>query len=278
MSEKKKLSPKAKKIINIVVNVVCGVILVIALFLAICMITSKRKNYGNYTEIFGKAYLAVESDSMAYKYETGEAGYGNFSKGDLVTIKILNENEKNDLKPGDIITFRSKEIIEGQWRLNTHRIVSIEVKNGVREYTTRGDKNIANDPGTITNTQIVGKFVGKKAGGGKIISFMGSSTGFFVFVVVPTLIIVVIAAANFVLVILKERKVQKVAADQAQLDERERIRQELLAEMQANSAEAEPQPEAESEPVAEQQISDAEETKADETVTTEENKTDEEEK
>ncbi|MCM1546586.1 MAG: hypothetical protein NC033_06075 [Clostridiales bacterium] len=235
-SEKFKLSPKAKKIINIVVNVVCGIVLVIALFLAINMIISKRKGYGNYTEIFGKAYLAVESNSMSKNIDTDEVGYGNFSKGDLVTIKILDSGEKNSLKVGDIITYRTKEIVQGQWRLNTHRIVAIEEVDGVRRYTTRGDANSGNDSGTRTNDDILGEFIGSKKGGGKVISFMGTSTGFFVFVVLPTLIIVVIAAANFVMVVIRERKAQKVAADQAQLDERERIRQELLAEMQAGSA------------------------------------------
>ena len=278
MLEKLKLSPQTKKIINIVVNVVCGIVLVIALFLAISMITSKRKNYGNYTEIFGKAYLAVESDSMAQNRDTGEVGYGNFSRGDLVTVKILKEDEKNSLKPGDVITFRSKDIVEGQWRLNTHRIVSIEENNGVRAYTTRGDNNLTNDSGTIGNNDIIGKFIGKKAGGGKIVSFMGSSTGFFVFVVIPTLIIVVIAAANFVVVILKEKKVQKVAADQAQLDERERIRQELLAEMQGNSAGAEQPSELQKESEDGQQPAETEEKVAEEEVPSEENKTDEEEK
>lgn len=235
-SEKFKLSPKAKKIINIVVNVVCGIVLVIALFLAINMIISKRKGYGNYTEIFGKAYLAVESNSMSKNIDTDEVGYGNFSKGDLVTIKILDSGKKNSLKVGDIITYRTKEIVNGQWRLNTHRIVAIEEVDGVRRYTTRGDANSGNDSGTRTNDDILGEFIGSKKGGGKVISFMGTSTGFFVFVVLPTLIIVVIAATNFVMVVIREKKAQKVAADQAQLDERERIRQELLAEMQAGSA------------------------------------------
>ncbi|MDE7084953.1 MAG: hypothetical protein K2O81_06880, partial [Clostridia bacterium] len=116
-------------------------------------------------------------------------------------------------------------------------IVSIEVNaDGTRSYITRGDKYLDNDPGTKTNNDIVGKLVGVKAGGGKIVSFMGSSAGFFVCVVLPTLIIVAIAASNLVFVILREKKSQKAVAEQAQqevlADERERIRQELLAEMQ----------------------------------------------
>lgn len=233
VKEKKKLSPKAKKIINIVVDVVCGIVLIIALFLAICMITSKRKGYGNYTEIFGKAYLAVESDSMAKNIQTGEIGKGNFQRGDLITIDILKENEKNSLQVGDVITFRDNTIVNGRWVLNTHRIIEIQTNaDGARTYTTRGDNNSGPDTGVRTNSDIVGKLVGRKAGGGKVVSFMGSSAGFFVFVVLPTLIIVALAAGNLVVVILKEKKTQKVTADQAQQDERERIRQELLAEMQ----------------------------------------------
>ncbi|MCM1438708.1 MAG: hypothetical protein NC131_05785 [Roseburia sp.] len=239
-SEKKKLSPKAKKIINIVVDVVCGAILILALVLAISMISSKRKNYGNYTEVFGKAYLAVASPSMEKDYETGEKGAGNFSQGDLITVKILKDNKaQSSLKVGDVITFNDNTIVEGKYVLNTHRIQSIsKVNDGSYIFVTHGDNNPAHVTETVYSKDVVGVLVGVKSGGGSVVSFMGSSTGFFVFVVLPTLIIVAIAAVNLVMVILREKKAQTEVAEKAQqevlADERERIRQELLAEMQAN--------------------------------------------
>ncbi len=244
--EKKKLSPKAKKIINIVVNVVCGIILIFALILAVNIIKSKRKGYDSYTEFFGKAYLAVASDSMSKNIETGKVGSDNFSKGDLIVIKILNgKSEQSSLKVGDIITFKTNQLTQdtNKWLLNTHRIVAIEENAEGYIFTTKGDNKYSVDPGYVTSNDVVGKYVGKAGGIGNVMLFMGSSTGFFVFVVLPTFIIVAIAAANLVVVILREKKAQKAVAEQAQqevlADERERIRQELLAEMQNQGQTAE---------------------------------------
>ena len=108
---------------------------------------------------------------------------------------------------------------------------------------------------------------------------MGTSAGFFVCVVLPTLLIVVYCAVNLILVIRKEKKVQTIAAVQEKEDERERIRQELLAEMQANAAqpaaaatEPSPQPaETESEKDPEPQ---KEETTDEKDIPSEDNKND----
>ena len=67
--------------------------------------------------------------------------------------------------------------------------------------------------------------------------FMSSSAGFFVCIVLPSLLVVAYFAVNLILVIRKEKKAQTIEAEQSQLEERERIRQELLAEMQAQNTE-----------------------------------------
>lgn len=233
-SEKKGLSPKAKKIINIVVDVVCGLILVVALIFAISTISSRAKGYDQYTEIFGKAYLAVQSDSMAKDYETGEVKKDNFAKGDLIVIKTLKSSQAKKLKVGDIITFQTIEITgDGKMVLNTHRIVEIvgEDSNGATAYRTHGDNNPEGSTEVVLVSDVVGIYQGKASGIGKVAMFMGSTGGFVVFVLIPTLIIVAIAATNLVIVIKKERKVQVTAAEDEKLSEREKMRAELLAEM-----------------------------------------------
>lgn len=248
MSEKKELSPKAKKIINIVVDVVCGVILVIALILAVSMINTRRKGYKDYTEIFGTAYLAVQTDSMKPV----------FSSGDLIKIKTITAQDAKKLKEGDIITFKDRTIVNGQYRLNTHRIKSTGSDSDGFYFITHGDNNPESMNETVRIDDVVGLYKSKTSGIGNVFLFMGTSAGFFVFVVLPTLIIVVIAAVNFAMVFIKEKKAQKELAAQAQLvaqqellDERERIRQELLAEMQAQAAQPAETPAAEVEPTEE---------------------------
>lgn len=230
MIKKLELSPKTKKIINIVVNVVCGVILLIALILAVSLINSRRKGYREYTEIFGSAYLAVETNSME----------PTINAGDLIKVKTISSKDASGLKEGDIITFIDSQILNGQRKLNTHRILQVKSDNNGVYFITHGDNNPEGMNETVRPNELVGLYKGKAGGIGKIASFMRTSAGFFVFVVLPTLIIVIIAAVNFVMVFIKEKKVQTVASVQEKEDERERIRQELLAEMQANNNAAEP--------------------------------------
>ena len=55
------MNEKTKKILNIVVNVVVIAILVVVAFIAVSIILSGNKGY---TEFFGHARVAVQSDSM----------------------------------------------------------------------------------------------------------------------------------------------------------------------------------------------------------------------
>lgn len=234
------MSPKTKKILNIVVDVIVAIILALALVLAICTITSRAKGYTDYTEIFGKAYLAVQSDSMAKDYETGEVGDDNFSKGDLIVIKTLDENEAKSLKIGDIITFKyGMDFENGKYILNTHRIIDIKGEEGnATGYITRGDNNPKVSKEEISVSDVVGVYQGHAGGIGNVMLFMSSSAGFFTCIVLPTLLVVVYCAVNLVLVIRSEKKAQAAEAEKSKEDslaeERRKLREEILAEMQAN--------------------------------------------
>lgn len=234
MFDKLNISPKAKKIINIVVDVFVGLVLVFAFFLAVCAISSKSKGYQDYTEVFGKAYLAVRSNSMEKQHDSGEVLEDNFAKGDLITIKLVKGDEAKSLKKGQIITFKDPVIYGDQdkYALNSHRIIDIvENKDGKITYVTHGDNNPEGSNERVAVDDVIGIYQGKASGIGHMFLFMSTSTGFFVCIVLPTLIVVVFAAVNLVMVILKEKKVQTAAAEDAKQAEREKLRAELLAEM-----------------------------------------------
>ncbi len=237
------MSPKTKKILNIVLDVVIAIVLAFAAFLAIVSIRSKAKGYSQYTEIFGSAYVAVASSSMDAELPdyVPQGKLEGFAKGDLIKLKLIDESAARKLEVGDIVAFRSNEIVEGKYVLNTHRIVEIRSgeQGNATAYTTRGDNNPANDGSAVLSSEIVGVYQGKASGIGHVFLFMGSATGFFVCIVLPTLLIVVYCAVNLILVIRKEKKVQTADAEAekaaAMEAERERIRQELLAEMNGNN-------------------------------------------
>lgn len=221
------MSEKAKKILNIVVDVVVAIILVFVLILAISTITSKAKGYEGYTAIFGKAYVAVASDSMKGDKED------NFVTGDLIAVKLLSEEEAKNLQVGDIITFKTNQISQNEtWVLNTHRI--IETSDNGSYFITHGDNNPEGANETVLLQNVVGIYEGKAGGIGHVFLFMNSTWGFFTCVVVPSLLVVVYFAINLILVISKEKKAQAAVAQQEEeqrlAEERERIRQEVMAE------------------------------------------------
>ena len=126
-----------KKVINIVVNVIVAIILVFVFILTLNIILSGDKGY---TSIFGTAYVSVESNSM--KGDKAD----NFQKGDLLKIKILDEEEKKNLQPGDVITFWDNTIVDNQLVLNSHRIIKVEKQSdGSVRYETKGDNNLDAD-------------------------------------------------------------------------------------------------------------------------------------
>jgi signal peptidase I len=236
------MSEKTKKIINIVVDVVVAVVLVFVLILAISAITSKAKGYDGYTEIFGKAYVAVASDSMEGENED------SFSKGDLIVVKLLSDDEKKHLEVGQVITFRTNQITnDDTYVLNSHRIIEATASGDgcVYSYTTQGDNNASSDRSPVNYSDIVGVYSGKASSIGYMFLFMKSSTGFFVCVVLPSLLVVVYFAVNLILVLHSEKKLQTAAANEARKqelegakkqaldDERERMRAEILAELQS---------------------------------------------
>lgn len=274
MSEKKQMSPKTKKILNIVVDVVVAIVLAFALMLAICTISSRKKGYKDYTEIFGKAYLAVQSDSMKCDYETQEVKDDNFKTGDLITIKIISAKDAKQLKVGDIITFEDSKILDDKRLLNTHRIQTINLKEdgSIDTIITHGDNNPQGATETVLVEDIVGVYQGSAGGIGHLFLFMSSTAGFFVCIVLPSLLVVAYCVVNLILVIKKEKKAQTATAAEEEAAERERIRQELLAEMQANGAvsktesehgESSQQEQPEKEPETDNSAAEGEDKKAD---------------
>lgn len=246
-TERKKfhISPLASKIINIVVDVIVAAVLIIAVILAVCSIKSKKLGYENCTVVFGHAYLAVASESMdadiPEEYAAlGKLG-GNIKKGDLIKIKVLSGDDRRQLEVGDIITFAVDLDGDGyKDELNSHRIVGILGDEGnASGYYTKGDNNAAQDSGWVQYDEVIGVYEGKSSGIGYMFLFMNSSTGFFVCIVLPTLVIVVICAVSLVLAIMNEKKKEKAEAEVAAIAEKdalkEQMRQELLAEMQAQS-------------------------------------------
>lgn len=226
---------KKKKILNTVVNVIVILIAVIVIIIAATSIASVEKGYNSY---FGYIAAAVKTNSMEGTRED------SFNKGDMLFVKALSDAERLTLKEGDVITFW--DIIDGVKALNTHRIIEVNEMRGAegqllaKSYVTKGDNNINRDNTPVNYDNVVGLYTGNRAAGlGSVVLFLQSSTGFLCLVVVPSILLLIYALVRLILTIVAMKKEKQAAllraAENISEEERERIRLELLAELQSQN-------------------------------------------
>ena len=132
---------RIKKIVFVILSILLGLVLAFNIYNFIYI----KVMHKDLASINGYAMLEVVSGSME----------PTIYKGDII---IINTKDKN-YKENDIITFRGKE---GEFV--THRIIKIDDKTMI----TKGDNNNSEDD-PIKTSSIVGKYVTKINGGGRIL-------------------------------------------------------------------------------------------------------------
>ena len=172
-----------KKAASIVVSVIMWIVILVAALFAFT--TLATKDDGSVSSLAGFTPLTVQSESMA----------PTFDENDLIFIK---QCDPSTLQEGDIVTFHT--IIDNQYALNTHRIVSINQVDGLNSYTTKGDNNEFADQHVIADGDIVGKYVGKIPYMGKVISFLSTTWGFLAVIVLPMLLFFIYQVYHLVIV------------------------------------------------------------------------------
>lgn len=205
---------KSSQILKIVLQVLYYVVIVLLLGFSIITIASRGDR--DIPKIFGRGFLAVQSDSMV-----GE-NKDSFNKGDLIFVKILNDKSRENLKVGDVVTFYDEAI----QNFNTHRIVSIE--DGA--YYTQGDNRevsrFPDVPRTVDKYYAV--YSSKMRGVGKLITFLNTRLGFGLIIVLPIAGLFVYQGVK-VLLLVNENKKQEQAIDLEA--EKEKLRAEILKEL-----------------------------------------------
>lgn len=169
---------KVKNAVMLGVIVALIVVLLPLLIINLTLIIKGSLNSDMPPDLFGTAPLAVTTDAMAGEEE------GCFSDGALIFVKLLEEDEKESLKEGDVITFRSEELFV------TYRIT--EVVRGedgsVHSFRAIGDKDAkegVNVPLTVSPENVIGVVTGSIAGLGGFAMFLQTPVGVLVFVGIP---------------------------------------------------------------------------------------------
>ena len=212
-----------KRGVEILISAVLWAVILVAALFAFTTLATRDTN--QVASLAGYTPLTVASDSMA----------PTFRQGDLIVIRKCDPAK---LKEGDIITFHT--IINNEYALNTHRISEIQDMGGVRSYVTKGDNNLIADVHMIADGDIVGKFVTKLPGVGRVMSFLSSSIGFLVVIVLPLLLFFIYQVYHLITVSIDLKKAIAVETAQAQMQAQPASDADaLLAEAARAKAEAE---------------------------------------
>lgn len=205
-----------KKALKITLSVLAWILLIFALLITILVFTSDKNN--GVPSLFGRMPLTVESGSME----------PTFKKGDLIIAKEI--DDINDLKVGDVISFWTNEIIEGEKVINTHRIVEIKDDNGTKSFVTKGDNNDTKDSYVVFQGDIIGKWTGSRIPGlGKVMKFLKTKTGFLVCILIPMAIFFLFELFKLIMVIVQMRQPAKLTeTDEEEI--KKRAIEEYLAE------------------------------------------------
>lgn len=154
------------------------ILLLIAIFLLYYYIANKiyvKKGTG-YEPMF--SIYTIATPSMVPNINVADA---------VINIKV---NDPNDLKVGDVITFRSSSPTSVGLTI-THRIKAItEDEEGNVCYVTKGDNNNVEDETCARFYNVIGKVIIRIPGLGHIQRFLASGVGWLLFILIPALIII----------------------------------------------------------------------------------------
>ena len=183
---------KAKKIVDVVINVLICLIFVISIFVIIANHSIKETGVPN---LFGYTMASVQSDSMT----------GTFEKGDIVIGKL--PNESTVIEKGDIVSFW--DVKDGIKFVNTHRVTEVYAYGNEKFYDTKGDKEgLGVDPYTKSQEDIVAIYQGKIPTLGSFIDFIKKPIGFILMIVLPFLAVIGWEIYRLIVLFIEHKKQQ----------------------------------------------------------------------
>ena len=171
-----------QKIVHIIFKILSWALFIILLLIAIFLLYYYIAN-----KIYVKNGPGYEPKFSIYTIASG-AMVPNINIYDAVIN--MRVDDPNDLKVGDVITFRSSSPTNYNMTV-THRIKAItKDTEGNTCYVTKGDANSIEDEVCAKYKNVIGKVIIKIPGVGHIQRFLASGIGWLLFILIPALIII----------------------------------------------------------------------------------------
>ena len=228
-------SPKKKRrVIGIIGNVLLWLFILFSVVITVFAFSAQSNSDGVPT-IGGKVISPVLTPSME----------PTIKKGDIILSRVLTEEEKNNLQVNQIISYKADLDGDGTPEVNTHRIVRVITgENGYIEYKTKGDNNLAEDNFNVRPADIISVFDENKDTRipllGSVISFLLTSTGFFIVIVIPLIIFFLVEIVLFVrkLIEVKNAGKKQITAEDEELIKQRAIEEYIRSQQAQNASES----------------------------------------
>lgn len=229
------MNEKTNKLVNICMKFISWILIVFTVFMMIFTIVSVTTVDRNDRSIFGVRFYIVQTDSMS-KSENNKDMDIHFNAGDIVLIKDLSDNEKAELKAGDVIAFISTND-DSYLETITHMIREVKKSEDgeVLGFVTYGTNTGTNDEKVVEPEYILGKYTGKLPGVGNFFAFVKSTHGYIVCILVPFLLLILYNGVNVIRLFRQYKKEQTAVmeAERAEIAEERKKNEDMLRELQA---------------------------------------------
>lgn len=229
------MNEKTKKLINIGMKVITWLLIAFTVFMMIFTIVTVTTVDRNDRSIFGVKFYIVQTDSMS-KSENNKDMDIHFNAGDIVLIKDLSDNEKAELKAGDVIAFLSTNSVNyGETVTHMIREVKYNDEGKIVGFVTYGTNTGTNDEKVVEPEYILGKYTGKLPGVGNFFAFVKSTPGYIVCILVPFLLLILYNGVNVIRLFRQYKKEQTAVmeAERAEIAEERKKNEDMLRELQA---------------------------------------------
>jgi len=229
------MNEKTKKLINIGMKVITWLLIAFTVFMMIFTIVTVTTVDRNDRSIFGVKFYIVQTDSMS-KSENNKDMDIHFNAGDIVLIKDLSDNEKAELKAGDVIAFLSTNSVSyGETVTHMIREVKYNDEGKIVGFVTYGTNTGTNDEKVVEPEYILGKYTGKLPGVGNFFAFVKSTPGYIVCILVPFLLLILYNGVNVIRLFRQYKKEQTAVmeAERAEIAEERKKNEDMLRELQA---------------------------------------------
>lgn len=207
-----------KKVWNIVTQVFTWLAVLLAVCMAAFTVISLRTVDAGHRNLFGYKAFIVRSDSMAAT---------DFASGDLIFVK---ETQPQTLAPGDIIAYVSRNQ-HNYGETVTHKIRQITTdETGNPGFITYGTTTGTDDEAVVAYPDVLGVYIGRLAGVGRIFAFLKTPAGYVSMILLPFLLIIGYCGRNCYKLFRQYRQEEKAERD-ARIDAERRENEELRREI-----------------------------------------------